>query len=81
MDELKAKLKPRIPNQDGVGCFLCKWIHEDLEKNGKLTDVHPPKNIDGSTLFPADGKKRHLVLEGFWGKQYEGLMPLVDARR
>lgn len=81
MEELMRRLKPRIPDQNGVGCFLCKWIHEDLEKNGKLTDAHPPKNIDGSTLFPADGKKKHLVLEGFWKKEYESLVPIIDGKK
>ena len=53
---LKPLLKNRIPVNEGPGCFLCKWIHEDLEANGKLTD-YPNKQ------FPVSGKHRHLQLE------------------
>jgi len=55
---LKPRLKLTIPGEDGVGCFLCKWIYEDLEKNQKLTDY--PK---GNSLGEA-GKHRHLQVEG-----------------
>lgn len=55
-------LATRIPVGDGPGCFLCKWIHQDLEKNGKLTD-HPKGNMGGQ--FPEEGKFKHLKLEGF----------------
>lgn len=58
IERLKPLLKSRIPGEDGVGCFLCKWIYEDLEKNASLTDY--PKGGQ----FPAPGKYQHLKLEG-----------------
>lgn len=54
-------LKARIPVDEGPGCFVCKWIHEDLEKNGKLTD-YPQGNMGGE--FPVTGKYSHLQVEG-----------------
>lgn len=62
---LKEKLRARVPDKDGVGCFLCKWILEDLEKNGTLTKGYPETSIDGKPLFPIEGKAEHLALEGF----------------
>jgi hypothetical protein len=86
--ELLAKLKdqlldrvPKGPEGDQVGCFLCKWILEDLAKNGKLTDGHPAKATDGSSQFPAEGKKKHLVVEGFWVKGLQFLMPEIDVKK
>lgn len=58
---LKPLLKARIPVNEGPGCFLCKWIHEDLEKNGHLTDY--PMSYQGGQ-FPISGKHMHLKLEG-----------------
>lgn len=55
---VKPLLKARIPVEEGPGCFLCKLIYEDLEKNQKLTDY--PK---GHSLGEP-GKYRHLQLEG-----------------
>lgn len=55
IERLKPLLKNRIPVDDGPGCFLCKWIYEDLEANGNLT---------GKRDFPESGKYRHLQLEG-----------------
>jgi hypothetical protein len=51
---LKPLLKARMPVGDGPGCFLCKWIYEDLEKNGNLT---------GAREFPEGAKQVHLKLE------------------
>ncbi len=42
-------------------CFLCKWIREDLDANGKLTGY--PLDAMGGGTFAADGKRRHLELE------------------
>lgn len=42
-------------------CFLCKWIYEDIQKNGELTDY--PINFDGKGEFPVSGKLLHLELE------------------
>lgn len=81
---LKDRLLDRVPKGpegDQVGCFLCKWILEDLAKNGKLTDGHPAKCTDGSSQFPAESKKKHLVLEGFWQKPLQFLMPEVEVKK
>lgn len=58
IDYVMPLLKARIPMADGPGCFLCKWIYEDLEKNQKLTDY--PKGHS----FGEPGKYRHLQIEG-----------------
>lgn len=58
IERLKPLLKQRIPVDDGPGCFLCKWIYEDVEKNGKLT---------GQREFPEAGKYQHLKLERLIG--------------
>lgn len=55
---VKPLLKTRIPVEDGPGCFVCKWIYEDLEKNQKLTDY--PKGQS----FGEAGKYQHMRLEG-----------------
>lgn len=39
-------------------CYLCKWILEDLEKNGKATAY--PLDWERNGLFPVDGKRYHL---------------------
>jgi len=59
---VKPLLWARIPYpvDEGPGCFLCKWIFEDLELNKKLTDY--PSGSQGGQ-FPASGKYRHLQLE------------------
>lgn len=64
LNVLKDRLIDRAP-KNGVGCFLCGWILQDLQKNGRLTD-HPGKNIDGSVLFPQGSKVLHLMLEELW---------------
>jgi hypothetical protein len=43
-------------------CFACRWIYEDLVKNGRLTGH--PKDWCGASLFPEEGKEKHLRLEG-----------------
>lgn len=60
IDHVMPLLKARIPVNEGPGCFLCKWIHEDLELNKNLTDY--PKGSQ-SGQFPASGKYKHLQLE------------------
>lgn len=42
-------------------CFLCKWMLEDLEKNGKLTGW--PLDSMGKGVFPVEGKMIHVLLE------------------
>lgn len=61
--QILHKVSTRVPQGDGPGCFLCKWIFEDLTKNGKLTDE--PKEHSGAGMFPILSKTRHLELEGF----------------
>ena len=42
-------------------CFMCKWIYEDIQKNGELTDY--PMDAMGKGQFPVSGKLLHLDLE------------------
>lgn len=56
-----AALRRRIPDEEGVGCFLCRLFVKDFEKNGKLTDH--PYDANGKGLFPAASKVEHLRLE------------------
>lgn len=58
IEKLKAALTGKAPT-----CFLCKWILEDLEKNGCLTDYPPNENLMEKPLFPAAAKVAHLKLE------------------
>lgn len=46
-----------------AACFLCKWIAEDLEKNGKLTDWPPNENLTEKSIFAPKAKEIHLALE------------------
>lgn len=43
------------------GCYLCKWIHEDVTANRALTD-HGGL-VEGFPRFPARSKAVHLRLE------------------
>lgn len=63
MLSIEIALKRRIPDREGRGCFLCKWILEDLEKNGRLTETEKD-NIGWPTSFPPEAKRKHLELEG-----------------
>lgn len=57
-----AALKKRVPDKHGRGCFLCKWILEDLKENGKLTETW--KDASGwSTSFTPEAKRKHMELE------------------
>jgi hypothetical protein len=59
---LETALKARVPDKKGRGCFLCKWILEDLLKNGELTETR--KDATGwPTSFTPEAKKNHLRLE------------------
>lgn len=62
IEKVLPLLEKRIPVGDGPGCFMCKWIFEDLKKNGELTDY--PKGSQGGQ-FPAGGKILHMKLEAF----------------
>lgn len=42
-------------------CFVCRWIVEDYEKNGKLTG-HPNDYMSGG-IFPRESKEKHVQLE------------------
>ena len=56
--KLTAALALRAP-----GCFLCKYILEDLRRNGEFTDYPKNANLE-KPLFPAAAKVWHLKLEG-----------------
>lgn len=73
LNALKDRLIDRAP-KDGVGCFLCGWILEDLHKNGRLT-TYPEKCIDGSVMFPVASKVEHLKLEDLWSNE---LKPIAE---
>lgn len=47
-------------------CFLCRWIQEDFQQNGKLTGY--PHDYNDKPEFPIEGKIGHLELEGFIAK-------------
>lgn len=76
LNVLKDQLLDRVPNAEGVGCFVCKWILGDLAKNGSLTAGYPEICTDGKPLFPAEGKAAHLKLEGFWTEPLKALLPV-----
>ena len=59
---LREQLRARVPNGDGVGCFLCQRILQDLE-DGKISGVLP--DAHGNQIFPREGELAHLQLEGF----------------
>lgn len=63
-DRIVAEIEKRAPGPGGVGCFLCKWILEDLAKNPKLTGY--PTDANGASVFPRAGKIDHLKLEGLF---------------
>lgn len=58
-----SELRKKAPNEKGIGCFLCKWIVEDLDRGGPLTGW--PIDFNGSAIFPRAGKLEHIRLEGF----------------
>lgn len=55
-DEVLRLLKARADF-----CFMCRWALEDLTKNAKLTGY--PTDAMGAGIFPADGKRQHILLE------------------
>jgi hypothetical protein len=57
VSKLKGALIDKAP-----GCFLCKWILEDLHLRGELTD-HPKNANLEKPLFPEAAKVAHLKLE------------------
>jgi hypothetical protein len=59
-----SEVRKRAPDAKGIGCFLCKLIHEDLERNPKLTGY--PNDTNGASIFPRAGKIEHLKLEGIY---------------
>lgn len=60
------------------GCFLCKWLLQDYEKNGTLTGL----KMDGVTgvyeIFPIRGEINHLWLE-LYGKSYPWKRKVTEA--
>lgn len=59
--ERRAAILKRLAERAPL-CFLCKWILEDLQKNGALTGY--PSDFVGQPVFPRQGKVAHLQLEG-----------------
>lgn len=60
---LREFLRSRVPkDDDSPGCApCCKWILDDLEKNGKLTGY--PRDFNGVPDYPIESKIKHLHLE------------------
>jgi hypothetical protein len=60
---LREFLRSRAPKDgDSPGCVPnCKWILDDLERNGKLTGY--PLDSVGLPIYPIDSKLLHLHLE------------------
>ncbi len=56
-----SAIRARATSPEGAGCFLCSWIVEDFEKNGKLSDY--PYDSNGKGIFPYLGKVAHIRLE------------------
>lgn len=61
---VKEKLKGRIVDLNGIGCFVCSWILRDLEKNDRLTSTE--RDLNGQIGFPKESKLRHIILEGIY---------------
>ena len=59
-DAEKSAAMKALPGRVGK-CFLCKWILQDLVKNGTLTG-HPKYELVPD-LFPTEAKMTHLRLE------------------
>ena len=59
-----GEIRKRVPDAAGIGCFLCKWILEDLTVSPKLTGY--PLDSNGAAIFPRAGKIDHLKLEGLY---------------
>ena len=57
-DRLLAFLKKEAPK-----CFILRWILEDLEETGEVTDK--PYDYAGTSMCPVKAKRRHLVLHGY----------------
>ncbi len=56
------RLRKRVPDGEGVGCILCKWILDDLLDDGKLSGAIP--DAHNQPVFPRSGELAHLQLEG-----------------
>ena len=45
-------------------CTLCRWVREDLELHGRLTNGHPSQGeCNTEPVYPVSGKIAHLILE------------------
>ncbi len=62
LKQITDRLRKRVPNADGIGCILCKWILGDLLDNGKLSGTFP--DAHKQSMFPRSGELAHLQLEG-----------------
>src|SRR4029077_9170054 len=72
--ETLAMLERKRPAWDGIGCFLCGWILEDLADHGKLTGY--PLDTNDKAVFPVDGMLKHVTLEkGTYNEGNDGGQP------
>lgn len=50
----------KLVRREAPTCFLCKWIVEDIEHNGKLTGH--PVDYNGAGQFALTSKVAHVEL-------------------
>lgn len=81
LTELKVELLQRSLNAAGEGCFLCRWVLEDLDAHGKLTDGNDQHSEAGKGMFPKKAKLAHLKLEKIDVPASEVLLPLEPVER
>ncbi len=62
LKQITDRLRKRVPDGDGVGCILCKWILDDLLADGRLSGAMP--DAHKTPTFPRSGELAHLQLEG-----------------
>ncbi len=63
----RLQVKATEPNGDGVGCWMCYRVLEDLLEDGKLSGSVP--DSFGYPTFPRSGQLKHLQVEGIFFKE------------
>ncbi len=62
LKQITGRLRKNVPDGEGVGCILCKWILGDLLADGRLSGAMP--DAHKTPTFPRSGELAHLKLEG-----------------
>lgn len=81
LTDLKVELLARAPNAAGEGCFPCRWILEDLDAHGQLTDAEDQHSDGGKPMFPKKSKLAHLKLEKIDVPSSEAILPPEPTER